>query len=242
MTSYIDVTGRWKSRPEGSDALGGRLARWFASLADIDPLFSHWIRGGMRHRSVVPQIVTLPPDVTQFRDWIAENPVFETREGRKQQVGYSINAMTRRTDPIRANLWLSASGKQSPDRFDNRIGITLFPPVDETQKLIALVRATLLASATAWDCDWAGVAAGEYGGAGHQPGAPLPRFQSGWMVYLDQTLAGHLRKPEDIVAERLASGAILLTSVSDAIFDRRNAIHLTAARRLQTALDPLNAK
>ena len=60
MENYFEVSGLWCARPEECDAVARRLAGFLARLCEIDPLFSHWLRGGLRHRSKVPLRVTLP--------------------------------------------------------------------------------------------------------------------------------------------------------------------------------------
>jgi hypothetical protein len=66
--------------------IAARLARFFQGLADSDPMFGRWVRtGARRHHSVVPAAVTKPPDETELRAWIDENPVFESAEGRKKR-------------------------------------------------------------------------------------------------------------------------------------------------------------
>ena len=56
------------------------------------------------------------------------------------------------------------------------------------------------------------------------------------MVYLDPSLAVRLGQFDDIAVEKMASGAVLLTAVSDAVFRPRNPTHLAAALRIQAAL------
>lgn len=239
---YIDISGRWKPRLENPDAVAGRLAYLLVGLSRIDPLFSGWTRGGMRHRSVVPRLVTSPPKAAELADWLAENPVFESRQGRKKNIGYTIHAETPRDKPIHVSLWLNANLTQSPECIANQIAINLFATGDGLKNSITLVRYALVTLAMAWDCDWVGAAAGDYSETRRQPAALPPRYQSGWMVYLDRTRASRLRKPKDIIVEMLPSGAVLLTSVTAALFDRHNSTHRAAAQRLQVVLAPLNVK
>lgn len=62
------------------------------------------------------------------------------------------------------------------------------------------------------------------------------------MVYLAAAHVTHIDPPQDIAIERLADGAMLLTAVTDAMFNGQNPNHMAAARRIQVALDPLNAE
>ena len=242
---YIDIVGRWKARHEDAGAVANRLAHLFAGLASIDALFNGWERGGMRHRSTVPRFVTLPPKTAELRDWIAENPRFVSNHGHKQLIGYSANATTPENEQIRASLWLSADLRAAPGRADNRLWITLFSNGDGLihdglPRLLAIVRYALVTLATVWDCEWVGVLPGLYGNTRLQPGQLPPRYQRGWMVYLEPSLAARMRRLKDVVVEQLPGGAILATTVPTAVFDRGNEIHRAAARRLQDALAPLN--
>jgi hypothetical protein len=245
---HVAIVGHLKPVPENAETIAGRLARCFEGLAEINPLFSRWVRHGMRYRSAVPAIVTMPPDEAELRSWIGENAIVESRDGRKQQVGYAIRALTPQENTVRADFWVS-SKPSAGWWFLNRMGITLLggggrSPVgeqDSVQRLIALLRAVLLTSATTWDCDWAAVAPGDFRWEGEHPvNVPLARFESGWMVYLDPSLAVRLGQFNDIAVEKMAGGAVLLTAVSDAVFRPRNPTHLAAALRIQAALAPLN--
>jgi hypothetical protein len=131
---------------------------------------------------------------------VGENAIVESRDGRKQQVGYAIRALTPQENTVRADFWVS-SKPSAGWWFLNRMGITLLggggrSPVgeqDSVQRLIALLRAVLLTSATTWDCDWAAVAPGDFRWEGEHPvNVPLARYESGWMVYLDPSLAVRL--------------------------------------------------
>jgi hypothetical protein len=241
MVPYIDITGRWRPREESTKELAGRLAHWLAGIAVLDPRFTRWQRGGMRHRSVVPRAVTLPPGAEELHLWLDENPSFESRNGRKERVGYSINARTPEETAPYANIWLTARTPLRDDWFGNRIGITFFTDRDDdADHLIAVVRDALAVTASAWDCEWAAAASGNYEDMS-LPQKTLLKYESGWMVYLDRILASRIHKPQEIMIEKPAGGGVLLTAVSNAVFDRRNALHIAAARRLQAALAPLNA-
>jgi len=244
VTVFIDIVGSWGARSENPDTIAKRLARWFAALTEIDPLFEHWKRGGMRNRSVVPQMIeSLPPNVAELRDWVAENPSFGSRDGYKQELGFRVHARTPQETGLFADFWLWTSHTQSPGWFDNRISVTFYPiERSETSYLITLTRAALLASAATWDCEWVAVAPGNYSNVRLAPGKLPEKFASGWMVYLDKTHADKMLEPEDITVERLDAGAVRRTAIKKEIFDRSNLIHRAAARRIQAALAPLNAE
>src|ERR1700719_2423733 len=185
---HVAIVGHLKPVPENAETIAGRLARHFEGLAEINPLFSRSVRHGMRYRSAVPAIVTMPPDEAALRSWIGENAIVESRDGRKQQVGYAIRALTPQENTVRADFWVS-SKPSAGWWFLNRMGITLLggggrSPVgeqDSVQRLIALFRAVLLTSATTWDCDWAAVAPGDFRWEGEHPvNVPLARYESGW--------------------------------------------------------------
>jgi hypothetical protein len=176
---------------------------------------------------------------------IVENAVFESREGRKQHVGYSFNASTSYRNPIRADFWLS--WVPSDHWFRSRIGITIFDgqtssPSGETDTPVESLKAVLCGALTtlgsAWECESAGVMPGDYGSKEELP----VKYESGWMVYLDQSPARHLGDLRDINVEKLANGSILLTAISEAKFDPDNPVHWAAAVRIQSALAPLNER
>jgi hypothetical protein len=119
----VAIVGQLKPRWEDSNALAARLSICLARLSELDPLFTGWVRGGMRHRSAVPRLVTLPPNVAELRTWIGENPIFSSREGYKQHVGYSLRGTTPASSLIRADFWLSSI--PSGHWLGNRIGVTV---------------------------------------------------------------------------------------------------------------------
>jgi hypothetical protein len=244
----IGIVGHLKPGWEDAGTIAAHLDRMFESLAAVGPMFTRLRRiGARRHCSAVPAFITIPPDQTELRSWIEEGAVFGSREGRKKAVGFTIGARTPAQNPVCADFWLS----YQPEEwwFGHRIGITISsgagsPPVfndpGDHASVIALLRRVLLITATAWDCDWAGVMPGNYRPRLQLLGPVLVKYQSGWMVYLDATCATHIVPPQDIAIERLADGAMLLTAATDAIFSGRNPNHTAAALRMQAALEPLN--
>ena len=242
MVPYMNITARWRPRLESTEEMAARLARWLADIAILDWRFTRWYRNGMRFRSAVPRAITMPPVVEELRIWLEENPSIESRDGRKHLAGYSI--MARRPDEAlpHANFWLSPSCTLRRDWFGNRIGITWFTDRDRDRPdhLSAVVRGALLMTASAWDCEWAAAAGGNYEDMS-LPQKKMLRYESGWMVYVGAELAPRLHEPEDIAIENLGDGGALLVAITNAIFDRHNALHIAAARRLQAALAPLNA-
>jgi hypothetical protein len=58
---------------------------------------------------------------------------------------------------------------------------------------------------------------------------------------LDPLVAPWIAEPDDILVDRLKNGALLLKAVPSGIFNTHNPVHLAAALRIQTALEPLNA-
>jgi hypothetical protein len=237
LYSHIHVAGRWKVRAENPDAISGRLARWLSQLQQIDGRMTGWSRFGMRHRSVVPRMVTMPPDRAELRDWIAENPVFATRQGRKATIAHSINAGTPDDTANYRCISLQSGDEECPIGFRNQIGLTWLPRRDSPKELTAAVQAIVLATATAWDCEWAGAMPGDFAPPARK--GAFSEFRSGWMVYLDRTRAARLAPPKGIAVEHLPDGAALLTTVPSEIFDPARAEHRTAAEHLQAALNAL---
>jgi len=234
-----------------AEEIGGRGARYLESIAALNPLFSRWRpNAGRRHRSVVPSTLTWPPDQTEISNLVNEGTVFESRKGRKQHVGYFISAVTRETDPYRVDFWLQVDFTEGAWWFSNRVGATFYTRSGDIWMAlrrgghdpVAFARRALLDLGTIWDCDWAGAQGGDYSAKGSRPpNAPrLLRYKSGWMVYLDRAHACCIGEANDVKVERLANGGVLFTTVADTMIDGGNADHMAAARRLQTALYPLN--
>lgn len=241
----ITIVGQLKPGWEDAGTVAARLDRLFANLSGIDPMFSRWRRDGARRsRSAVPAFITIPPDRRELRTWIEEGAVVGSRGGYKKTVGYAVGARTPAQEPVCADFWLSFLPEDW--WFGHRIGVTISrgadsrSVLDEPEAAIALLRRVLLTIATAWECDWAGVRPGNYRPRMRLPGPVVIRYDSGWIVYLDAARATYIVPPQDIVVERLASGAVLLTAVTDAIFNGDNPEHLAAAMRIQLALEPLN--
>jgi hypothetical protein len=239
MTDYAYIIGRWGTRSLGPEILADYLARFFASLSVI-PLFRDWRRTGFRSHSSVPAFVTLPPDASELRSWVRENPTFGAEEGRKRTIGYSLSAETSRGEPLHADLLLFVRDGREPGWFFNRASITLFAKSGHEADLAPLVRPALLALASSFDCEWAAAEAAHYAMPdGRKAGTDIVRYESGGRVYLAAPLAAQITPPADIGIEHLADGALLMTAA--AVFDRKNAQHLAAAHRIQLALAPLNA-
>jgi hypothetical protein len=203
----IAIVGHLKPGWEDIDTISARLSLFFEKLAEVDPLFSRWVRiGTRRHHSIVPAFVTIPPEQTELSSWIDENRIFGSRAGRKEAVGYFIRVLTPAQNPIRADFWLNFLPEDW--WFGHRIGITIFSgvaspsPLDDPgtrQMLIALLPKVLLIAGLAWDCDWAGVSPGDYRTASERPSDSLLfQYQSGWMVYLDPASASRVVPPRDI--------------------------------------------
>jgi Immunity protein 52 len=236
LANYIHIAGRWGTRPEDLGTIARRLARWLTQLREIELRLGRWRRRGLRHRSVVPSIVTMPPDEAELLAWIAENPVFKAQDGRKVTIGHTIDARTPADAAFSGSFTLSAGNGDSRGLHAN-IGITWFPPRPHEEELIGIVRAVVLATAAAWDCEWVGAMPGTY--AAHDPGAPLPKILSGWMVYLDETRAARFAPPEGIMIDQLPREAVLLTTAPGEVFDDRNEAHRSAAAHLQAVLNQL---
>jgi hypothetical protein len=242
------ITGQLRVPLQSAEDIAGRIGRYLESLADIDPQFYRWMRLGKRSQSTVPAAVTMPPDQTELRAWIAESRIFGPRNGRKQHIGYSVRTMTPEVNRVRADVWLAVDFSESAWWFLNRVGVTFFGDGDRsTEKnplgLINFLRRALLDLATIWDCDWAAVAEGDFRwDGGMRPlDVPMPRYRSGWLVYLGGSLATRIAEPQDVTIERFENGPVLLTASSDAVFNPlRNPEHRAAALRIQAVLEPLN--
>ncbi|HLH13085.1 MAG TPA: hypothetical protein VKV77_14565 [Methylovirgula sp.] len=112
---------------------------------------------------------------------------------------------------ISGRFLLRVNTEGPPSFYLDPIGIHWFPPPGKVQDLIAIVRAVVLATATAWDCEWAGAQPGDYA-----------------------------RRPLEKTFSKIRSnGAVLLTTVQSEIFSNEIAGHHSAAKRLQTALNRL---
>jgi hypothetical protein len=247
---YVALEGQLGTPFANAEAVAECLAHHLESIAALHPLFRRWKPSDTRrHRSAVPATLTWPPDQTELRTWVNESAIFESRSGRKQHVGYNIHILTQEGDPIRADFWLRVDFTEGAWWFFNRVGVTFFVDREDIwvalhrdgQNPSAFIQRGLLDLGAIWDCDWAGVYGGDYRWPGERPAnASPPRYKSGWMVYLDQARAARVGEAEDVCVEKLTNGGALFTTVTDALFDSRNANHWAAALRLQVALAPLN--
>jgi hypothetical protein len=245
----VAIVGQLKPRSEDPDALAARLSICFARLSELDPLFSGWVRGGMRHRSAVPRVVTLPPNIAELRTWMAENSIFSSRDGYKHLIGYSIRARTPASNSFRTDFWLSCL--PSDHWLGNRIGVTVSDGQVQSQPTATAIspnalrdifREALTIVGTAWECEWAAVMPGDFRSKGEHASEISIKYHSGWMIYLDQSLAHDVGSLDKIDVSELPNKAMLITSVPDERFNPYNPIHRTAAERVQTALRSLNGK
>jgi immunity protein 52 of polymorphic toxin system len=240
MSDYVGIVGRWGQRAEQPEALAQQLVHCLSGLAEIDPLFRQWRRLGDRSHSAVPAVITLPPDHTELQSWVAENPTFGKKGGMKRTIGYSLSAEAPRDKPLWTRLSLFALDGGVPDWFTNHATITLFAESGHEARLAPLVRPVLMAVAAGFSCDWAGSDNANYATpAGRQPGGNVVRYEGGGMVYLAASAAVQIKPPADIGIEHLPNGALLMTVAT--VFNRKNAQHVAAAHRIQTALAPLNS-
>jgi len=249
--NHLALEGQLAIPFANAEAIAERLARNLEGIAALNPRYCRWMPSGTRrHRSVVPGTLTWPPDQAELHTWINESAAFESRKGRKQRVGYRLRALTPEDDSIRVDFWLTVDFTDSSWWFLNRVGITFFVARGNIwvelhrggQNPIAFARHALLDLGPTWDCDWAAACQGDFrwGGGERPSNAPLPRYRSGWMVYLDRVCAARVKEVQDIHVDKLPNGGALFTSTSDAIFDVGKANHWAAALRLQEALSPLN--
>jgi hypothetical protein len=240
----IAIIGNLKPRAESTKATAVRLALFFEQLAKLDLLSCRWTRFNLQHRrSDLPAIIAMPPNEDELRSWIEENATFETPDGRKDQVGFEIRALTADDGAIRADFWV----RMEPATwwFLNRTGITLFgEPLPEERVLKgldSLLQSVLIALAKTWDCDWAGVKPGDFRWTKERPkNVPLLKYQSGWMIYLDPSVAPRITPPSGVSVERSEDGALLVKAVPSGLFNTRNPAHFAAALRIQTTLETLN--
>jgi hypothetical protein len=222
--------------------LAGRLARFLTSLAGIDPVFGRWQRYGMRHRSIVPLHITLPPSVPELRDWIKENPFFVTHHGRKHLEGYSTSAGTPDTERPNAVLRVRVMRADAAMNYGNKIALSIDLPDKDPWSLCQAARPIMLALATAWDAAWVAVDTCDCGRQSSQSHELISQpYRGGWMIYLDQGLASRMASQDAIEIESLPDGAILMRVSDDPFFYYDDGRHYVAARHIQAALAPLGA-
>jgi hypothetical protein len=124
---WLALEGQLGIRLATAERIAERVADHLESIAAIDPRFSQWRPTGMlRHRSVVPATLTWPPDKVELRNWVNECANFESRNGKKQHVGFSIRAVTQENDPFSIDFWLSVDFTDGAWWFFNRVGLTFF--------------------------------------------------------------------------------------------------------------------
>ena len=83
MDTFFDVRGWWDRRPEDTGQIAERMARYFADLASLHPLFGSWRREWLHRRATVPSLVTLPPDEAELRAWLDQSRVYPIPRQRK---------------------------------------------------------------------------------------------------------------------------------------------------------------
>ena len=216
---------------EDSASTAARLAATLSQLETISPSFRGWHRQGIRNRSAVPLLITMPPQITELRNWVDENRTYDKRDGRKAHVGYMLSANVCETQDFSADFRLL-------DQFDDgytwvikKFVLTVNVPKVSPERLCRIVRPGLLALVMAWDPEWAAVAPGN---------AVFLNYPGGWMVYLDRERAERIVEPRDVVVEKLQNGGVLLTATEELFDVCANAAHQAAANRIQDALAPLN--
>ena len=242
MSRSLSIEGIWGSRMEEHDDLAGRLARFLTSLAEIDPVFGRWQRYGMRYRSIVPLHITLPPIVPELCDWIKENPFFVTDDGRKHLEGYSASAGTPDKEKPNASLRVRLMRADAAMNYGNKVSLRIDLSDNDPWSLCRASRPIMLALAAAWDAAWIVADTRGYGRQPFQPHKPLsPPYRGGWMIYLDQSLAGRMAGREGIEIESLPDGAILMSVSDDPFFYCDDGRHYAAAGHIQRALAPLGA-
>ena len=234
------IEANWRGRREDSASTAARLAAALSQLETISPSFRGWHRQGMRNRSAVPLLITMPPQITELRNWVDENRTYDKRDGRKTHVGYMLSANVCETLDFSARFTLL-------DNFDDeymwlikKFVLTMDVPKVNPERLCRIVRPGLLALVMAWDPEWAAVAPSNYDSGQSVENATFLNYPGGWMVYLDRERAERIAEPRDVVVERLQNGGILLTATEELFDVRANAAHRAAANRIQDALAPLN--
>ncbi len=237
MTSGFDINSYWGPRRQSPAEIASILRTMLDTLAAIDSLFSNW--------TFVGETRAVPLDQLHHQGLtsLLGHQVFTADDGEPiPSYGYLFSAYTGlRTDPRTLTLSGHAGGYMPSRSFTNVVRLETRPPARDNEALLELdpLKAAMLAVVAAWDVTWASVYPAELVSSWAKP-AGRPTFDLAWVTYLSPRFAPMIVPPRGVFVEHTPQGGIVLIATRDR-FDVGNELHLAAARRIATALEPVNA-
>ncbi len=237
--SFLTISGCWDERPESAVQLAIRLAGFLTELTDTGPIFAAWEWRTRRHRSAVPLRLTMPPDIDELAAAIDECKGFRPHHGRKTHSKYWVQAGAPDDRQPFFSLTLDSNVLGMPDWHENRADLTILTQSDSRLEQIGVAAAepALFALIRAWQPRWAIIDTPRNRPPVWRQEKP-PRYEGGWVVYLDRVLASRAQFPDFTLVESCGDGHLIRATTSG--FDVTNDAHQAAARTIEAAILLLN--
>jgi hypothetical protein len=258
FAGYV-VSAYWGPRKETAPQIAVRCRILLDQLKAISPVLDEWTFLGHKtppvdrdydgpegvaayvrdHFEAVPQAGLIGAG---FVELVAAG-VSRADDGEATPVGgYYVSAYTTpRIETSGVALRVHAGNQSTANYYINSVTLTTRPLCAENRSLFepAVLKAVMLAVASAWDVTWASV----YPDAIRQfwpTQRGRPHFRMAWMTYLSARFAPLVTPPPAAIIERPAGGGLLMIA-TDERFDVANPRHIAAARDIDAAMAPVNA-
>ena len=236
------MKAQWGARVDTPAALADRFLRTVDAIRPLHPLLDTWTWGDM-------------PEVWDTEGAGGSYPFAEIRTDMVRAVernastggegvpdpfyGYLMVVVTDRTQRDSGfSLAISAgegvNGGSTVSPFSNYASLRLGPEPDPSLITFALWRSLLLILVETWEATWA--EASPEGIQSEWRGIPV---RCAWMNYVSPRFAPLITPPPSAIVERRPNGGLFLAA-TDQTFQMANPAHLTVAREIEAALQPLN--
>jgi hypothetical protein len=183
----------WKARKETSGGCADRLARFLTALSACGPVFSAWYKRGKTHRQAKPGEIHFE-DKDCLLD-LLEQGRNRTDVGKQviEDLGFHIGMWNRRESQNEVGLSVTCGlYSTAPGLGGNCVVIDLPEELGDLRQTQRMAN-VLVAVATSWEPDWAGVISRKSREARNfVPGKPFVD----WMLYVSSRLAANPTVPE----------------------------------------------
>ncbi|MCP4247704.1 MAG: hypothetical protein GY778_11700 [bacterium] len=231
MSTIYTVGGYWGPRQETAETCARRLGRILSELSKCDDVFSSWYEKAYSRAAALKTKV----------DWRQSDVLYElvragtsrTDFGQKvmRELGFHIGLWNGRPNStavglsVTCGLYAKTAGLCNVAVFDLPESLGSFECAAKTKQV-------LLAVATAWEPQWAGVFSGE---AKMSRQFNVSRPLVDWMLYLSHRPTSLGRFPDQVSVEETSDGG-LITILSEAPPAIQDSDHLRKVEGVERAL------
>jgi hypothetical protein len=247
FANRYDIMSRWKPREESPKELGQRMLCCLDAISPLHPAFRDWkfldlFRDPMEmtEENISEFLCPLEKARPRMTDIVADWGVY-TDDDREPEprAGYRISVSNSNESNSRL-VRLSAHGgglvSWTGHRRDASFETDWHHEADPSIVAYPLFKSILLTIVSCWDVDYANASCRDLWGS---PMGVRSFCNPSWMVYLSAQLTQRIVVPSDVIVERTPDGGILMIAAEET-FNVNNPDHMSGARSIFAALEPLN--